>query len=137
MLRGYQNAATSGLESNTNRIDEKRQLTIPQVYPDRPGFTTRRSRGRSRPSSWSFGGSATARTKSDGSASWEERIRHHPHVCRRSGDYIVRVEHVIRMGQKAIVHLFVRVGDAEAVTVSKREYCADLFVRANRSRRVS
>jgi hypothetical protein len=30
------------------------------------------------------------------------------------------VERVNRLGQRAIAHLFVRVGDAEATTVSKR-----------------
>jgi hypothetical protein len=42
------------------------------------------------------------------------------HVFQKPGDYIVRVERANQLGHKAIAHLFVRVGDAEAATALKR-----------------
>ena len=65
--------------------------------------------------SWSFGDGATATTKSDGN------VKEHAtngfaatkHVFTRPGDYIVRVERGNRLGQKAIAHLWVRVGGPE------------------------
>ena len=71
---------------------------------------------------WSFGDGATARTKSDGNVAPHAKngFATTTHVFQKPGDYIVRVERVNRLGQKAIAHLFVRVGDAEATTVSKR-----------------
>jgi hypothetical protein len=72
--------------------------------------------------SWSFGDGTTARTKSDGNAVplAKNGFATTTHVFQKPGDHIVRVERVNRLGQKAIAHLFVRVGDAEATTVSKR-----------------
>ena len=42
------------------------------------------------------------------------------HVFQKPGDYLVRVERVNRLGQRAITHLFVRVGEGEAAAVSQR-----------------
>jgi murein DD-endopeptidase MepM/ murein hydrolase activator NlpD len=71
---------------------------------------------------WSFGDGASARTKSDGNVVplAKNGFAITTHVFQKPGDYIVRVDRVNRLGQKAIAHLFVRVGDTEATTVSKR-----------------
>ena len=64
---------------------------------------------------WSFGDGATATTKSDGNVE-EHAINGFAattHVFTRPGDYIVRVERANRLGQKAIAHLWVRVGGPE------------------------
>ncbi|PYV14094.1 MAG: hypothetical protein DMG21_19255 [Acidobacteria bacterium] len=65
--------------------------------------------------SWSFGDGTTATTKSDGNV--EEHARNGfdvtTHVFTKPGDYIVRVERANRLGQKAIAHLWVRVGGSE------------------------
>ena len=61
---------------------------------------------------WSFGDGATGATKSDGNI--EEHAKNGfaaiPHIFAKPGDYIVRVERTNRLGQKAIAHLWVRVG---------------------------
>jgi murein DD-endopeptidase MepM/ murein hydrolase activator NlpD len=61
---------------------------------------------------WSFGDGGAARTKSDGNAVplAKDGFAITTHVFQRPGDYIVRVERTNRLGQKAIAHLFVRVG---------------------------
>jgi murein DD-endopeptidase MepM/ murein hydrolase activator NlpD len=71
---------------------------------------------------WSFGDGATARTKSDGNIVplAKDGFAATTHVFQKPGDYIVRVERADRLGQKAIAHLFVRVGGAEATAASKR-----------------
>jgi murein DD-endopeptidase MepM/ murein hydrolase activator NlpD len=71
---------------------------------------------------WSFGDGATARTKSDGNVvpHAKDGFAATTHVFQKPGDYIVRVERANRLGHKAIAHLFVRVGDAEAATALKR-----------------
>jgi murein DD-endopeptidase MepM/ murein hydrolase activator NlpD len=65
--------------------------------------------------SWSFGDGATATTKSDGNI--EEHARNGfavtTHAFTKPGDYLVRVERTNRLGQKAIAHLWVRVGGSE------------------------
>jgi murein DD-endopeptidase MepM/ murein hydrolase activator NlpD len=65
--------------------------------------------------SWSFGDGATATTKSDGNV--EEHATNGfaatTHVFTKPGDYIVRVERANRLDQKAIAHLWVRVGGPE------------------------
>ncbi len=65
--------------------------------------------------SWSFGDGATATTKSDGNV--EEHAKNGfaatTHVFTKPGDYLVRVERANRVGQKAIAHLWVRVGSSE------------------------
>jgi murein DD-endopeptidase MepM/ murein hydrolase activator NlpD len=65
--------------------------------------------------SWSFGDGAAAATKSDGNV--EEHATNGfaatTHVFTKPGDYIVRVERTNRLGQKAIAHLWVRVGGPE------------------------
>jgi murein DD-endopeptidase MepM/ murein hydrolase activator NlpD len=65
--------------------------------------------------SWWFGDGATATTKSDGNV--EEHAKNGfiatTHVFTKPGDYIVRVERANRLGQKAIAHLWVRVGGSE------------------------
>jgi murein DD-endopeptidase MepM/ murein hydrolase activator NlpD len=65
--------------------------------------------------SWSFDDGATATTKSDGNV--EEHATNGfaatTHVFTKPGDYIVRVERANRLGQKAIAHLWVRVGGSE------------------------
>jgi murein DD-endopeptidase MepM/ murein hydrolase activator NlpD len=65
--------------------------------------------------SWSFDDGATATTKSDGNV--EEHAKNGfvatTHVFSKPGDYIVRVERANRLGQKAIAHLWVRVGGPE------------------------
>ncbi len=65
--------------------------------------------------SWSFGDGATATTKSDGNV--EEHAKNGfaatTHVFTKPGDYIVRVERANRLGQKAIAHLWLRVGGLE------------------------
>lgn len=64
---------------------------------------------------WSFGDGATATTKSDGNV--EEHAKNGfaatTHVFTKPGDYIVRVERANQLGQKAIAHLWVRVGGSE------------------------
>ena len=64
---------------------------------------------------WSFGDGATATTKSDGNV--EEHAKNGfaatTHVFTKPGDYIVRVERSNRPGQKAIAHLWVRVGGTD------------------------
>ena len=65
--------------------------------------------------SWSFGDGATATTKSDGNVE-EHAVNGFAattHVFTKPGDYIVRVERSNRLGQKAIAHLWVRVGGPE------------------------
>ena len=71
---------------------------------------------------WSFGDGATARTKSDGNVVplAKNGFATTTHVFQKPGDYIVRVERVNRFGQKAIAHLFVRVGDTQAPAASKK-----------------
>jgi hypothetical protein len=71
---------------------------------------------------WSFGDGATARTKSDGNIVplAKDGFATTTHIFQKPGDYIVRVERVNRLGQRAIAHLFVRAGDGEGTTVSKR-----------------
>ena len=71
---------------------------------------------------WSFGDGATARTKSDGNVVplAKNGFAATTHVFQKPGDYIVRVERANRLGHKAVAHLFVRVGDEEETTVSKR-----------------
>lgn len=63
--------------------------------------------------SWSFGGSATAITRSDGNV--EEHAKNGfaaaTHAFNKPGDYIVRVKRLNRLDQKAIVYLWVRVGE--------------------------
>ncbi len=64
---------------------------------------------------WSFGDGVTAATKSDGNV--EEHAKNGfaatTHVFTKPGDYIVRVERANQLGQKAIAHLWVRVGGSE------------------------
>jgi murein DD-endopeptidase MepM/ murein hydrolase activator NlpD len=62
--------------------------------------------------SWSFGDGATAITKSDGNVERHARngFAATTHIFTKPGDHIVRVERVNRLGQKAIAHLWVRVG---------------------------
>ncbi len=64
--------------------------------------------------SWSFGDGATATTRSDGNV--EEHAKNGfaatTHAFAKPGDYIVRVERTNRLGQKAVAHLWVRVGSA-------------------------
>lgn len=61
---------------------------------------------------WSFGDGAAARTKSDGNVVPHAKngFAVTTHAFQKPGDYIVRVERANRLGQKAIAHLFVRVG---------------------------
>jgi len=65
--------------------------------------------------SWTFGDGATATTKSDGNV--DEHAKNGfavtTHAFTKPGDYIVRVERTNRLGQKAIAHLWVRVGGSE------------------------
>jgi murein DD-endopeptidase MepM/ murein hydrolase activator NlpD len=64
---------------------------------------------------WSFGDGRTATTKSDGNV--EEHAKDGfavtTHAFSKPGDYIVRVERTNQLGQKAIAHLWVRVGGSE------------------------
>jgi hypothetical protein len=71
---------------------------------------------------WSFGDGATARTKSDGNVEplAKDGFAVTTHVFQKAGDYIVRVERVNRLGQKAITHLLVRVGEDGAAAGAKR-----------------
>ena len=64
---------------------------------------------------WSFGDGGTAQTKSDGNVVplAKDGFAITTHVFQKPGDYIVRVERANRLGQKAIAHLFVRVGGCE------------------------
>ncbi len=64
---------------------------------------------------WSFGDGATATTKSDGNVREHARngFAATTHVFTKPGDYLVRVERANRLGQKAIAHLWVRVGGSE------------------------
>jgi hypothetical protein len=65
--------------------------------------------------SWWFGDGATATTKSDGNV--QEHAKNGfaatTHVFSKPGDYIVGVERANWLGQKAIAHLWVRVGSSE------------------------
>jgi murein DD-endopeptidase MepM/ murein hydrolase activator NlpD len=65
--------------------------------------------------SWSFGDGATATTKSDGNVAplAKNGFAVTTHAFTKPGDYIVRVERANRLGQKAIAHLWVRVGGSE------------------------
>jgi murein DD-endopeptidase MepM/ murein hydrolase activator NlpD len=65
--------------------------------------------------SWSFGDGTTATTKSDGNVVplSKNGFAETTHVFTKPGDYIVRVERANRPGQKAIAHLWVRVGGSE------------------------
>jgi hypothetical protein len=65
--------------------------------------------------SWSFGDGATATTKSDGNVEplAKNGFAVTTHAFTKPGDYIVRVERANRLGQKAIAHLWVRVGGSE------------------------
>jgi hypothetical protein len=62
---------------------------------------------------WSFGDGAAARTKSDGNAVplAKDGFAVTTHAFQKPGDYIVRVERANRLGQTAITHLLVRVGE--------------------------
>jgi hypothetical protein len=64
---------------------------------------------------WSFGDGSTATTKSDGNV--EEHAKNGfavtTHAFSKPGDYIVHVERANQLGQKAITHLWVRVGDSQ------------------------
>jgi len=64
---------------------------------------------------WSFGDGGSAQTKSDGNVVHlaKDGFAVTTHIFQRPGDYIVRVERANRLGQKAIAHLFVRVGGSE------------------------
>jgi murein DD-endopeptidase MepM/ murein hydrolase activator NlpD len=65
--------------------------------------------------SWSFGDGATATTKSDGNVEplAKNGFAVITHAFAKPGDYIVRVERANRLRQKAIAHLWVRVGSTE------------------------
>ena len=65
--------------------------------------------------SWSFGDGATATTQSDGNVEplAKNGFAVTTHAFAKPGDYIVRVERANRLGQKAIAHLWVRVGGSE------------------------
>jgi len=65
--------------------------------------------------SWSFGDGASATTQSDGNVAplAKNGFAVTTHVFTKPGDYIVRVERANRLGQKAIAHLWVRVGGSE------------------------
>src|ERR1019366_7348554 len=64
---------------------------------------------------WSFGDGATAETKSDGDV--EEHAKNGfavtTHTFSKPGDYMVRVERANQLGQKAITHLWVHVGNSQ------------------------
>ena len=62
---------------------------------------------------WNFGDGATARTKSDGNAAplAKDGFAVTTHTFQKPGNYVVRVERANRLGQKAITHLIVRVGE--------------------------
>jgi murein DD-endopeptidase MepM/ murein hydrolase activator NlpD len=64
---------------------------------------------------WSFGDGATAATQSDGNveAHAKNGFASITHSFSKPGDFIVRVERANRLGQKAIAHLWVRVGGSE------------------------
>ena len=64
---------------------------------------------------WSFGDGATGTTKSDGNikALAKNGFVFTTHAFSKPGDYIVRVERANQLGQKAIAHLWVRVGDSK------------------------
>jgi len=64
---------------------------------------------------WSFGDGATATTRSDGNVVplAKNGFATTTHVFTKPGDYIVRVERANRLGQRAIAHLWVRVGGSE------------------------
>ena len=64
---------------------------------------------------WSFGDGTTAETKSDGDV--EEHAKNGfavtTHTFSKPGDYIVRVERANQLGQKAVTHLWVHVGNSQ------------------------
>jgi len=62
---------------------------------------------------WSFGDGTAAQTKSDGNAAplAKDGFAVTTHAFQKPGDYIVRVERANRLGQKAVTHLIVRVGE--------------------------
>jgi murein DD-endopeptidase MepM/ murein hydrolase activator NlpD len=64
---------------------------------------------------WSFGDGTTATSKSDGNVVEHARngFAATTHVFTQPGDYLVRVERANRLGQKAIAHLWVRVGGSD------------------------
>jgi hypothetical protein len=64
---------------------------------------------------WSFGDGVTALTKSDGGVDEHanDGFAITTHAFSKPGDYIVRVERANQLGQKAIGHLWVRVGGSE------------------------
>jgi murein DD-endopeptidase MepM/ murein hydrolase activator NlpD len=64
---------------------------------------------------WFFGDGATATTKSDGNVAplAKNGFAVTTHAFTKPGDYIVRVERANRLGQKAIAHLWVRVGGSD------------------------
>jgi murein DD-endopeptidase MepM/ murein hydrolase activator NlpD len=64
---------------------------------------------------WFFGDGATATTRSDGNVVplAKNGFAATTHVFTKPGDYIVRVERANQLGQKAIAHLWVRVGGSE------------------------
>ena len=64
---------------------------------------------------WSFDDGATGMTKSDGNvkAHAKDGFDVTTHAFSKPGDYIVRVERTNQLGQKAIAHLWVRVGGSE------------------------
>jgi hypothetical protein len=61
---------------------------------------------------WWFGDGATATTRSDGNVQprAENGFAATTHAFAQRGDYLVRVERSDRLGQKAVAHLWVRVG---------------------------
>ncbi len=64
---------------------------------------------------WSFGDGSTATTKSDGNVEKyaKDGFAITTHAFQKPGDYIVRVERSCHLGQKAIAHLWLRVGGSE------------------------
>ena len=64
---------------------------------------------------WSFGDGAGAETKSDGDVDPHAKngFAVTTHAFTKPGDYIVRVERSNHLGQKAITHLWVHVGEAK------------------------
>jgi len=64
---------------------------------------------------WSFGDGTTATTRPDGNVVplAKDGFAATTHVFTKRGDYIVRVERANQLGQKAIAHLWVRVGGSD------------------------